>query len=147
MREIRIRLKKARKNGVGGAMVELMEEKPKFSLYRWKRSYWLSRSRWKRSFWLITLYHGNGACGCTSYLKKVPGRKRRKRYLNIHRYIKCLNHEIMHAVLGDVIGDDAYYQWDNIVKTNDRDFRYQGKRYGWKNIVGGFLPDVYCTEE
>lgn len=53
----------------------------------------------------------------------------------------------MHAVLHDVIGEVADDQWDNIVKTNDREFRYQGKRYGWKNIVGAYLPDVYCIED
>lgn len=136
MKEIRIQLKKARKNGFAGARTELRYEEAKYSRYRWKIRYWL-----------ITLYHGKSACDNTSYLKKISGRKRRKRYLNIHRYIKCLNHEIMHAVLYDVIGEVAYYQWDNIVKTNDREFRYQGKRYGWKNIVGAYLPDVYCIED
>lgn len=135
MKEIRIQLKKARKNAVGGASTELMIEEARFSCCRWKRSYWL-----------ITLNCGKGACGLTSYLKRPVGRKRSKRYLNINRYIKCLNHEIMHAVLNDVIGEDAYNQWDNIVKADDGE-RYQGKRYGWKNLLGAFLPGVYCAEE
>lgn len=138
MREIRIIFKKARKNGVGGAMCELRKEEATYS-----------RCLWKRSYWLITLFFDKdckGHCDLTSYLKKIPGRKRRKRYLNIHRYIKCLNHEIMHAVLHDVIGEIAYEQWDNIVKTNYGE-RYQGKRYGGKNIMGAHLPNVYCAEE
>ncbi len=128
MREIRIQLKKARKNAVGGAQITS-----------------INGNQHQKSYWLITLYHGKGACGHTCYLKKKPYGKRRKRYLNMHRYIKCLNHEIMHAVLWDVIGTEAWDKWDNIVKSNNG--RYQGRRYGWKNIIGKYLPGVYCADD
>lgn len=130
MREIRIRLKKARKRQIGGADTRLIRG-----------------NQYRESYWLITLYSGNYACDATSYLKKPRlCAKRRKRYLNVRRYIKCLNHEIMHAVLNDVVGKKADEQWDNIVKTDD-DVRYQGKRYGWKNIIGKYLPGVYCADD
>lgn len=129
MREIRVQLKKARKRQIVGADTILIRG-----------------NQYRASYWLITLYSGNHACAATSYLKKTkPCAKRRKRYLNIYHYIKCLNHEIMHAVLHDVVGTVAYVQWDNIVKTNDG--AYQGKKYGWKNIIGAYLPGVYCADD
>ncbi len=144
MREIRIKLKKARKNAVAGAMTEIRKDVATHSHHSMS-----AHALWKRRYWLITLYWGGkGACPYTSYLKKPrPCAKRRKRCLNVHRYIKCLNHEIMHAVLYDVVGENAYDQWDNIVKTNYRGERYKGKRYGWVNIIGAYLPDVYCRDD
>lgn len=130
MREIRIQLKKARKRQIGGA-----------------DTIFIRGNQYRASYWLITLYSGNYACVATSYLKKPrPCTKRRKRYLNVRRYIKCLNHEIMHAVLNDIVGEVADIQWDNIVKTDDG-VRYQGKRYGWNNIIGAYLPGVYCRDD
>ncbi len=129
MREIGIKLKKARKNAVGGADVISV-----------------NGNQYQKSYWLITLYYGKGACGNTSYLKKCSCKTRRKRYLNVRRYIKCLNHEIMHAVLWDVIGKEAWDKWDNVVKRDDG-VPYRGRRYGWKNIIGKHLPGVYCADD
>jgi hypothetical protein len=135
MREIRFKLKKARKNAVGGASIEPMVKEATYTCCRWKKSYWL-----------ITLNCGKGACDHTSYLKKIPGRKRRKRYLNIHRYIKCINHEVMHGILNEIEGEKADRAWDNITHNYDG-WHYNGRRYGWKNIMGRYFPDVYCEHE
>lgn len=130
MRDIRILLKKAKKRQIGGA-----------------DSIFIRGNQYRESYWLITLYSGKNACSACSYLKKPKSSaKRRKRYLNIHRYIKCLNHEIMHAVLYEIAGLKAWDQWDNIVKT-DTGKRYNGKRYGWKNIIGKYLPKIYCIDD
>lgn len=84
--------------------------------------------RWKRFsipvYWQITLMYGHRACANHD-----------------DDWVRCINHECMHAILDEVIGEDANYCWDNIVKKK------YSKNYGWKNIMGKWLPDVYCDED
>ena len=83
--------------------------------------------RWKRFeipiYWRITLYYGGYACPYDE-----------------DDYIKCINHEVMHAILDEMGGEDANAGWDNIVKSEC------DENYGWKNIVGKYLSDIYCDE-
>ncbi len=84
--------------------------------------------RWKRFkiplYWQIILTYGGYAC---------PDDE--------NEYIKCINHEIMHGILSELVGEDANFGWDNILKA-----KYD-ENYGWKNIIGKWLPDVYCEED
>ena len=83
--------------------------------------------RWKRFiipvYWRITLTYGKCACASED-----------------DDYVKCINHEVMHGILDEVAGGDAMVKWDNIVKDKFK------KHYGWKNIMGKWLPDVYCDK-
>ena len=87
----------------------------------------LMYKRWRRFhipiYWQIVLTYGGYAC---------PDDE--------NEYIKCINHEVMHAILDEMGGEDANAGWDNIVKSEC------DENYGWKNIVGKYLSDIYCDE-
>lgn len=84
--------------------------------------------RWRRFdipvYWQIELTYGGYACANDE-----------------NEYIKCINHEVMHANLYELVGERAYNGWDNIVKSE------YDENYGWKNIVGVYLSDIYCDED
>jgi len=98
----------------------------------------------KSYYWLIRLYW------CV--FKKCP-----QGLEPAEAAMRTLNHEIMHGILYEIDGQEAYEGWDDKIRTRSKE---KGKGWWMKvrgrwirgekmrvcDIVAKYLPEVYCDE-